>query len=285
MKKKLAFAVLAVASLAAFAGTCVFRNDSTTDVNGDAVYGSELRNETGVDFLGHRFVVAFLNDDLDVIETQTVDGCLRSLQADASDFFSADSGEDFDDVEVVLRRLATDSTLKLGETVAGELTFDDVEATRDGNDLVVTGNVENTSGDDLEDVRVCAVVYNNDDDVSVVERDDTTFDLDDNDDANFSITLEVGDDDDDSDLVDVWADAINIDDGDDVTSPESELGVNVEDCDPANTATPTATGTGVAATQTSVAATATSVAGQTQTAVASLTPAATATVTPVDTAC
>lgn len=284
MKKKLALLVLAGASLAAFAGTCVFRNDATTDVNGDAVYGSELRNETGVDFLGHKFVVAFLNDDLVVIETQTVDGCLRSLQADASDFFSVDSNEDFDDVEVVLRRVATDSTLKLGETVDGELTYDNIEAIRDGNELVVTGNVENTSGDDLEDVRVCAVVYNNTDDVSVVERDDTTFDLDDGDDANFSITLEVGDDEDDSDFVDIWGDAINIDDGDDVTSPESDLGTQVEDCD-APTATPTQ---GNAGTQTAIAGTVvagqTSVAG-TATALAALTPPPTATATPNNNNC
>lgn len=246
MKRKLALLVLAAAGLAAFAGTCVFRNDATTDIGGDAVYGSEMRNETAANFLGHRFVVAFLDNDLKVIKVQTVDGCLRSLQAGASDFFSADSGENFNDVEVVLRRLATDSTLKVGETVAGELTFSNTDANRNGDSLVVTGRVKNTSGDDLEDVRVCAVVYNNNDDVSVVERDDTTYDLANNASANFSITLEVGDDNDDSDLVDLWADATNQDENDKVTSPESQLGINVDSCDTTapnatTTATPTAT--------------------------------------------
>lgn len=271
MTKKLALLVLAVAGLASIAATCVFRNDATTDIGGDAVYGAEVRNETGANFLGHRFVVAFLNDDLEVMKVQTVEGCLRSLQANATNFFSADSGEDFDDVEVVLRRLALDSSLKVGTTVDGKMIISDQEATRNGDELVVTGNIENDSGDDLEDVRVCVVVYNDDDDVQVVARDNNLYDLDDGDDVNFSITLEVSDDDDDTHLVDIWADAINADEDDGVTKPQSKLGVAIEECDPAATNTPTP-GAG------------TDTATATNTPTATTTPP-TATNTPVDSAC
>ena len=238
--KKLAFLVLALAGLTAFAATCRVLNVSLEEIDGDATFAGELKNETTVDILGHKFVVAFLDNDGNVIETKTVDGCLRSLQANSSDFFSAaDTADDPDDVEVGLARLALDSTLKLGQTVNGDLTITDVEASRDGEDLTVSGNIKNDDDDDLEDVRACVVVFDDDGKVVVTLRDGDTEDLLSDEDYDFEITGKVPDDDNLVDNVSIWADATNADEDDDPTDPVEFDDVTVDE----GTVTPSPTGT------------------------------------------
>jgi hypothetical protein len=236
--KKIAVLMLALASLAAFAGTCVIRNVGETEIDGDLVYGAEMHNEVGVNILQHRFLVGFIENG-EVVATKNAVQCTRTFQANASNYFSADSNLDPDDVDVVLSRMVIDSGLKIGNALDSDLVLSNVKAIRDGDELRVTGNVKNDGNDDYEDVVICAVVFNDDDDVVVVQL-ATKFDL--NEDANkdFSIVIPVTSKDSDSDHVSVFADAQNADEDDQLVEPVSKTGVDAVDCT-ANTATPTGT--------------------------------------------
>jgi hypothetical protein len=236
--KKLVLLVFVLAGLSAFAATCVIRNVGETEIGGDLVYGAEMRNETGLNILNHRFLVGFIDEDGEVINTKNGTQCSRTLQANASNYYSADSGVDPDDVGVVLSRMVIDSGLKLGTALNSELEISNVVATRNGEDLRVTGTVTNDGNDDYEDVIVCIVVFNDQDDVVIVVLEDK-FDLDADDSQNFSVTVEVTDDDGDTDHVLVVADAINADEDDQFTKPVS-VSKDAVDCT-ANTATPTGT--------------------------------------------
>lgn len=271
--KKLAVLVLGIAGLTAFAGTCVVQNTNLTEIDGDKVLAGEIKNETDADFLTHKVLVAFLDEDNNLLQTKSVEGCLRSLQAGTTNFFAAVSTEDPDDVDKTLQRLDF-AGLKVGETVNGELNYSDIEVTRNEESLVVTGTITNDDNDDLEDVRVCAVVRDEDGDVLTVQRDNNLYDLDSDADADFSITVKVVDDEDDVATVDLWADAINIDEDDRVTTPQSDLDNDVDVC-AAPTNTPTSTNTPGAGTATATPVTPT----------ATPTGTLTATSTPVDTAC
>jgi hypothetical protein len=244
-KKYLVAGVLAVAAFASIAATCVVKSVSLQEIDGDMVYGAELKNETTVDFLGHRFVVAFLDDDLDVIQTRTVDGCLRSLQANTSNFYSTTYSGDPDDVEVALSRLALDGTLKVGSTANGDLDISDAEAVRDGETLTVTGTITSDENDSLEDVRACAVVYDEDGNVVRTQRDSDTFDMEDGDSNDFSIDVTVPDDSDLAHHVSVWVDAINDDESNTATEPvgEEDIDVDIAAATPTPSPSPTATAT------------------------------------------
>jgi hypothetical protein len=267
MKTKLALIVLVVAGLATMAQTCRIRNISLVEIDGDKYYAAEIVNETDADLLAHRFLVAFLNDDLEVIDTKTVEGCLRSLQSDSSDFFSVASDEDPEDIEVAISRVDFNG-LRAGQTVGGDLEFSNTEATHNEDDdtLVVTGRIANEDSVDLEDVRVCAVVFDDDGNVVITER-SSNMDIDEDDDAGFTLTMNVPDEDDvNLDHVDLWADGLN--DGD-PTTPVDDADNDIEVCDdPPNTATPNLTQTATA----------------TSTATATTTPP-TATNTPIPDAC
>lgn len=242
--KKLILLGLAIAGLSSLAATCVIKNTALTEINNKATFGAEMDNETTVDILGHRYKVAFLDSSNNVLEVKTVDGCLRSLQAGNSDFFSATSTYDKDEATKTLQRLAPeDASFKIGTTADGNISIANVVVTRDNEDLVVTGRVTNNGPDDLEDVRVCAVVYNDNDEVSTTQRDNDTYDLDDDEAANFSITVKVADDRNDTDTVDLWVDGLNKDEGDKPTEPDSKLNNGVQECSNTPTRTPTNTGT------------------------------------------
>jgi len=238
--KKLAVLVFVLAGLSALTATCVIRNVGETEIGGDLVYGAEMRNETGLNILNHRFLVGFIDDDGEVINTKNATQCSRTMQANASNYYSADSGVDPDDVGVVLSRMVIDSGLKLGTALTNDHEFSNVTAVRIGDDLRVTVRVTNDGNDDYEDVIVCIVVFNDQDDVVIVAL-ESEFDLDADDSQDFSVTVEVTDDDDDTDRVLVVADAKNAEESDQFTKPVS-VGEDVEDC-VANTATPTGSAT------------------------------------------
>lgn len=242
--KKLAVLLLGIVGLASIAATCVIRNISLTEIDGDMHYAGEMDNETTANILNHKYKIAFLNSSGDVVVTKTVSGCLRSLQAGASDFFSANSGKSKSQAKVGLVRL--EGPLTFGETVNGTLTFSNVKVTRDGEDIVVAGKVTNDDNDDLENVRVCAVVTDEDDRIIVTELDDDDYDLKSDASQDFVIEFKVPDDVELTEHVDLWADATNADEDDNVTDPQSKLNNNVEECPTptrTSTATPTATGT------------------------------------------
>jgi len=236
--KKVFVLMLAIAGLSAFAGTCVFQNTKLSEINGNKVFAGELLNDSGANFLNHKVKVAFLTGDNQIVDTVSVDGCLRSWQNGELAFFSASTSKgDPEDIEKTLQRL---DTFTVGDVVSGDINITNVEANRNGDTLTVTGTVKNVEGDDLDDVRVCIVVRDDSGDVLTVKRDDNTYDLNDDESQTFSVTIDVIDDTDDTATVDVWVDALN---GGDPTEPQSELDWDVEEC-AAATATPaTATNT------------------------------------------
>ncbi len=238
--KKLALLALAGIGLIFIAATCVIKGATVTVIDGDVWYAAEMENETQADILNHRFAVGFIEGQ-SAVATKMVDGCLRSLQAGASDFFSASSGMGKSDVDTAVAQLA--GPLTFGEVVNGDIAFSNIVVTRNGKLLRVTGKITNNDNDDLDDARVCVVVRNADGDITVTKRDNDTYDLNSDAAANFSVDVAVPDDSSDVRKVDLWADATNADEGDDVTAPESKLGNSVAACGATPTRTPTRTPT------------------------------------------
>jgi|CXWL01.1.fsa_nt_gi hypothetical protein len=242
MKRLLPFAVL---GLAAIAATCTITNESLTAFGGHDTFGAELQNDSGVNILTHSFTVSFLDEDNDVVETKTVEGCLRSLQDGRSNFFSASSSLPADTTKGALARLANlseDSDTRIGRVEDSDITITNIAPLRTGGSLTVTGAVTNNDSDSLEDPTACAVVYKTDGRILAVAKDVTLLDLSTGQSDTFSITMAVPDSAGVLEHVDIWVDGVH---GSDPVEPESSTGTDIID------ATPTATGTPATATPTS----------------------------------
>jgi hypothetical protein len=159
------------------------------------------------------------------------------MQAGASNYYSADSTVDPDDVGPVLSRMVIDSGLKIGQALDNDMEIDVDSVSRNGGTLTVVGSVENTGNDDYEDVIVCVVLFNDDGDVVLVVLSDE-FDLDADATEDFTITAEVASDSNDVDTVSVLADAKNADEDDKLTEPVEEDDINVVVGTPTPTNTP-----------------------------------------------
>jgi hypothetical protein len=213
MKRLLPLGIITVAAFAAMAQTCIITNDSFNQIGTRDTFAGEIKNDSGVNILEHRIKVAFIDSsDNSVVETRTVDGCLRSLRDGASDFFSAASTQPAADTGFALARLANfaeDPDFKVGDTVPGDLSFSGVTAVQSGTSLTVQGTVTNNDSDPLDEPAVCAVVYDGDGNVITTGKDATINDLDEDENDTFSVTLNVPDPDDVTlDSIDVWADGL-----------------------------------------------------------------------------
>jgi len=240
MKRLIALAIVGVSGLALMAPTCVVTHESLTKIGTHDTFAGELRNDSGVNILEHRYRVAFLNSNGAVVETQTVDGCLRSLQNGASDFFSATSAQPEKETKLGLARMANaaeDPDFTVGKVKQGDIALSDITAARDEDTLTVTGTITNDDNEDLEDPAVCVVVWNDDDRVVTTGKDTTLDDLPEDDSADFTVKIDVPDDSDVVDHVDVWADGLT---DDTPVAPVSEEDVEVN-VTPAGTATSTST--------------------------------------------
>lgn len=263
MKKWLAAAIIGIAAIAAFAGTCVVRNVSLTSVGSHDVFAGELANSSGVNILQHQFRVSFLDSNGNVVETQTVSGCLRSVQDGASDFFSAKAVAADTSTSVGLARLANfaeDPNFRIGAVAASDITITVTGVSRAGATLTVSGSVENNSSTTLADPAVCAVVYDNGDRVVVTGKDESLNSLGTGASDTFSITITVPDDTALVDHVDLWTDGLSGDSTGTPVRPQSDTdnSVVVGTVTPTtptvtNTPAPTATNT-PDATQTAAAA-------------------------------
>jgi hypothetical protein len=242
LKRILAAGLFAAIGMAAMAQTCIVTNESLTTIDGNDAFAGELQNDSGVNILQHRYRIAFLNSNGAVVETLTVDGCLRSLPDGGSNFFSATSRLPDETTAIALARLANlaeDPNFKVGTTENGDIVLSDVTAERDGTTLTVEGTITNEDDDELEDPVVCTVVWNDDGRVVTTGKDTTIDDLDEAESADFSMDIPVPDDDDLVDEVDVLADGLE--DGVPVEpGSEEDIAVGVA---PAGTATPTNTAT------------------------------------------
>jgi hypothetical protein len=236
----LAACMLVAVGAAAIAQTCFVTNEALTEFDDRDTFAGELVNDSGVDILQHRFRIAFVNANGAVVESFTVDGCLRSVQDGKSDFFSQRSNQPANVTEIGLARLANfdeDPDFTIGQVANGDIEITDAAAERDGDTLTVTGTITNNDNDTLEAPAVCAVVYNDDDRVVTTAKDTTIDDLDEGASAQFSIEFTVPDDDDDVARVDVWSDGLE----DDVpVEPASDGNI---DLTVVPTATPTETPT------------------------------------------
>src|SRR6185295_3093246 len=104
------------------AAGCQVINISLTSIDGHDVFAGELHNDSGANVLNHKIRVSFLDSSNNLVETKTVDGCLRSLQNGASDFFSTPSTLSDSSTATGLARMANiaeDSSFKVGTTVDG----------------------------------------------------------------------------------------------------------------------------------------------------------------------
>jgi hypothetical protein len=259
VKKWLALGVLGFAAIAAFAGTCTIVNIRMTEVNGKAVFGGEIQNDSGADFLQHNIIVAFVNDDNEVIETKNVSGCLRTLLDGGSNYFSATSTADFDDVKAALSRLAFDGTLKAGEPEQGDVMISNLTIYRVGNDLTVTGKIKNEDNDKLYDPAVCVVVRDDDGNIVIVGRTTSISDLEEEgetgDEDDFIVEMKVPDSTTIVNEIDVHVDGLEGGDGNDGTpiEPISDVDNDVSLNTPTPTRTATVTGTPPTSTATATA--------------------------------
>jgi len=241
MRKYLAAAVFAVAGLAAFAATCTVSNTSFTEIDGRDTFAGELNNDSGVDIRAHRLRVAFFDEDNNLVEVTTVDGCLRSLQDGEADFFSVRSSAAPSNTEFGISRLANlaeDPNFKVGTVADGDVDITGITATRTDETLVVAGTVENNDSDTLTDPAACVVVRDSDGNVLIVGKDASIEDLDDGETDGFSVTLTVPDDADLSDMVDVYVDGFDGDSDEAPVAPESVLDTNITEQTPTVTGTP-----------------------------------------------
>lgn len=271
-KRLIALTAIVGLGLAGFAGTCNLLHFSMTQIGTSDTFAGELQNNTGANFLGHKFKVAFVDANGNLVATKTgVDGCLRSWQNGRSDFFSVSSGLGSASTSAAIGSLDLGSPLVVGTTVNGNATISNVTTSRNGASLVVTGTLRNNDSVELASPAVCAVVYNSSDNVVTTQK-VTVASLNSNTQENFTVTVTVPDSTTSVSHVDVWADGLenNV-----PISPISLTGQAVATATPTNTATATATpcftGTG---TTTPVACT------PTPTATSTNTPTATATPTP-----
>lgn len=268
-KRLIALTAIVGLGLAGFAGTCNLLHFSMTQIGTSDTFAGELQNNTGANFLGHKFKVAFVDANGNLVATKTgVDGCLRSWQNGRSDFFSVSSGLGSASTSAAIGSLDLGSPLVVGTTVNGNATISNVTTSRNGASLVVTGTLRNNDSVELASPAVCAVVYNSSDNVVTTQK-VTVASLNSNTQENFTVTVTVPDSTTTVSHVDVWADGLenNV-----PISPISLTGQAVATATPTNTATATATpcnagGTPVACTST-------------PTATSTNTPTATATPTP-----
>ncbi|HZP56466.1 MAG TPA: hypothetical protein VFC53_02800 [Dehalococcoidia bacterium] len=205
-KKRLMAAAGAMILAAAMASACVVINSSLMTFDSSDVFAGELHNYTAVDILGHDVEVAFKNENGEVIETQVVHGCLRSLQRGRSDFFEATSSSDAAVVAAATGKISYNSSFKVGTVAEGNLSITNVDPERTGSSLVVTGTLRNI-GATLESPKACVVVRDPEDQVLRVGS-DTVADLAHNQQATFSVTITVPSDDTLADHVDVYADGL-----------------------------------------------------------------------------
>ncbi len=227
MKKLLIMAVFGLAGLAAFAGTCTITHISLVKTDGThKTFAGQLDNSSGVNILQHNFVVAFLDSANGLVETKSVSGCLRSVQNNQTDFFSATSTSSASSVSTGLARLAFDSTFKVGTTSSQDVTISEVTAGRSGTTLTVKGKVTNNSSSKLYAPNACIVVRTSADNVLITDLDETMSDLAKDAFDTFSQTIKVPDDS-TADSVDIWVDGLDSDDN--PTTPESKTNNNVNE--------------------------------------------------------
>ncbi len=231
MKKFLVAAVFGLAGLAAFAGTCVFTHISIVPTDGTHMtFGGQVDNSSGANILQHNIVVAFLDFSNNLVETQTVSGCLRSIPNGQSDFFSATSANAASSITGAnaLARVAFDSAFKVGTTSPQNVSITNITAIRTTNatpaTLTVAGRITNNASTTLVSPNVCIVVRTSAGNVLITRTDENLSDTVSGNNRAFSDSITVPNDSTAS-TVDIWVDGL---DASGVpTTPQASLGRSV----------------------------------------------------------
>jgi len=260
--------VSALLAVTAIAATCVVINVTLTTIGSNDTFGGELKNDSGVNILEHNILVAFFNNNNDLLETMNATVCLRSLPNGRSNYFSARSSRPAAETVNGLARLNFDSLFKVGNVATGNVTISNLTFDRNGTSLTVDGTVRNNDATKLTDPAVCVVIFNTNDSVILVGRNDALPDLNQNSSTNFTLNLTVPDSSTIVDRVDVFVDGFK---NDIPIEPKSQINNSVTIGTATPTLTPTRTPTSTSTPCPGVCPTATS------------TPTATATVTPTPT--
>jgi len=226
--------VLALAITGILAAGCIVRFGTFDDDTNQFVgLASNLSN---VDVVAASVQVDFLNRSGAIVYTENVSPCTRTLQKhmDSPVEATAPSSIDARTTEETVRPLT------FGHKAVADLDVDEdvIEITITDGETRITGSID--ANEDLENVHVCAALFDDDGNVIAVDRDFSTTpgDIDDNDTGTFDVSIDTGDIDvDDIDQFELWFDAIA---DNDVTAP---VVVGPDDIPGTATATPTATGT------------------------------------------
>jgi hypothetical protein len=258
LKKLLAVGLLGAMGALFMAATCTITNTRLTTINGHDVFAGELKNDSGINILNHKIRVAFIDSSNNLVETKTVDPCVRSVKNGESNYFSAKATASDSSTSSALARmanLAEDPTFKVGDQASSDLTISDLSIRRDGDNLRVTGKVTNNSSDKLFSPNACVVVFDDSGDVLIVQLDTSLNDLDEDESDTFDVSIDLTDIDgiaDAVDQVDVAVDGLDGSSSGTPVKPEWDRNNSVTVCatptkTPSNTptgsATPTATDT------------------------------------------
>ncbi len=206
--KKLFIGGLLLAGIIAFAGTCTLEHYQLQTIGSNDTYAGEIHNDTGTNFLQHNVVVAFVDINGAVVDSQTVTPCLRTLQTGAATYFSAQSAEPAATTANAVARLEYGSSLKVGTAATGSGTISNLSINRNNTTLTVTGTFKNTDSTTLAAPNACAVVYSNTGKVLVVKLDQSMPDLSASASDTFSMTMTVPNSTSLVDHVDVYVDGL-----------------------------------------------------------------------------
>jgi hypothetical protein len=243
LKPKLLIAALLVA-LATIGSACIIVT-SSFQVGSIRYFGAEIHNHTNANILSHNVELAFLDANNNLLGVLTQKGCLRSVQGGARQF--VDVPTTATNANKIIAKIKLDDEFKVGPAATGNVEITDVTAVRTGEDLVITGKVENKHATTLTNTRVCGVVRNASGNVIRVGN-DSAGSLAQDASANFSITVKVPNDS-TAAKVDIWVDGFQNNVvikpiskvGTDVTLPTTPTATNTPDATATPEATPTNT--------------------------------------------
>src|SRR5574338_447163 len=137
---------------------CVVGHTTLTPVGNNDIFAGDVKNLGESPILAHNIKVEYLDAAGNVVETQRVTGCLRSLQPGAMDFFEAKSTQPPAAITSARAAVAVDNSIKLGDIKASVFSISNVQATLDGTTITVNGNIKNTSSKTVSSPKVCVVL-------------------------------------------------------------------------------------------------------------------------------
>jgi len=235
--RKLLIPLLALIGI--LAAGCIVRfgtfNDDTNQFVGLA------SNLTNVDVVAASVQVDFLNSSGSVVYTRNVSPCTRTLQKHMDSPVEATAPSSIN----ARTTKETVRPLTFGHKTVADLDVDedDIEITTTADEVHIEGTVD-VGDDDLDDVHVCAALFDNDGDVIAVGDDDTSpSDIDSDNSGTFDVTIDTSDIDiDDIDQFELWVDALTHSPSD-VTAPVVFGPDDFDDFSGTATPTPTPTST------------------------------------------